>query len=239
MNRSMLTTLVLVAPLVPAVAGLEACDHDTAVMAPSGAQVAPAPTPTATAPRSQMGSTNRQPTAANSATAEPAYGPQSPMIPGGWGLPPDLTGLDDGQLAGIVQAIHQADIDHLQLALTRASSADLLSFARDGIEVQRAGASQDDTDLAQLKITPSVSPMSKQVLMDWQRDRSGLQISQASDFDRAFIDHHVTRDARAVALLDAAIDNVKSPALRAHLQSDRTSLAGHLREAEHVQMTMR
>ncbi len=81
--------------------------------------------------------------------------------------------------------------------------------------------------------------MSKQVLTDWQRDRSDLQISQASDFDRAFIDHHVTRDARAVALLDAAIDNVKSPALRAHFQSDRTSLAGHLREAEHVQMTMR
>ncbi len=238
MNSSMLTPLVLVAALVPAVAGLEACDHDTAVMAPSGAQVAPAPTPTATAPRSQMGSTNSQPTATSAAT-EPAYGPQSPMIPGRWGLPPDLTGLDDGQLAGIVQAIHQADIDHLQLALMRASSADLLSFARDGIEVHRAGAAQDDTDLAQLKITPSVSPMSKQVLTDWQRDRSDLQISQASDFDRAFIDHHVTRDARAVALLDAAIDNVKSPALRAHFQSDRTSLAGHLREAEHVQMTMR
>jgi predicted outer membrane protein len=161
------------------------------------------------------------------------------MVPGAWGLPPDLTGLDDGQLAGIVQAIHQADIEHLQLALTRSSTAELLSFARDGIQMHRTAAGQDDADLAQMRITPAVSSTSQQVLADWQRDQAELQVVQPGEFDRAFINHHVTRDTRALALLDAAIDRVRSQTLKGHLLTDRVAIAGHLREAQRVQMLLR
>jgi predicted outer membrane protein len=185
-----------------------------------------------------MGVTMAQPPS-TSAAAEPTDEPQSPMIPGTWGLPPDLTGLDDAQLAGVVQAIHEADIEHLQLALTRSSSAELLSFARDGIQVHRTGAGQDDTDLARMQITPTVSTISQQVLSHWQHDQADLQGVPPADFDRVFIDHHVVRDTRALALLDAALDRVRSPELKGHLQSDRVVLAGHLREAQRVQMTLR
>ncbi len=232
MKRSMQTTLGLLCMLSCGAFVLEACDHaESPAMTPSGTPLAPA----AAASGARMGSTNAQP----AGDEAPAYGPQSGMIPGGWGLPPDLTGLDDGQLVGLVQAIREADIEHLQLALTRSSSPEVLSFARDSIQLQRTGARQDDTDLTRLELTPTVSAASQKVLVDWQRDRSDLQALPLTDFDRSFIDHHVTRDTKAVALLDAAIDGARNPVLKAHLQSDRTTIAGHLREAEHVQMTLR
>jgi predicted outer membrane protein len=105
--------------------------------------------------------------------------------------------------------------------------------------VQRTAASQDAVDLAQLSVIPTSSVVSHQVLADWERDRSQLQVPLPSEFDRVFIDHHVTRDLRAVALLDAAIDEARSPALRAHLQSDRTTIAGHMREAQRLQLILR
>jgi predicted outer membrane protein len=178
-----------------------------------------------------------QPTATSVGTA-PTYGPQSPMIPGS-GAATDLSDLDDGQLAGIVRAIHLADIEDLQVAVARATSADVQGFARDAIQVHLAGANQDQADLARLGITPTASAASEQVLADWHHDRSAMQAAPASDFDRTFVDHHVELDERAVALLDAAIASVKSPALKGHLQGDRTSIAGHWREAQHLQLSLR
>ncbi len=225
MNQSTLTRGLLAFALVSASGALGACAHEPSAVSP----------PRRTA---SLGATMAQPTA-TIPEAESSYGPQSPMVPGGWGLPPDVSGLDDAQLAGVVQAIHQADVEHLQLALTRASSPDVTNFARDAIQVQRTAASQDDADLAQLAITPSISPLSQQVLSDWQRDRSELQASAPAEFDREFTDHHVTRDTRAVALLDAAIDRVRSPSLKGQLQADRTTMAGHLRESQRVQLLVR
>jgi predicted outer membrane protein len=216
--------------------GLGACAHDEVPSAIPSNEISPAPA--ASPPNARMGSTMLQSTAPP-AGDEPMYGPQSPMIPGGWGLPPDLSGLGDGQLVGVVQAVHQADIEHLQLALLRSSSSELLGFARDAIQVHRAAERDDDAEVAQLKLTPSVSPTSQQVLADWQRDRSSVDAASAAEFDRRFIDHHVTLDTKAVALLDAAIANARNGALKGYLQSDRASLAGHMREAQRVQMSLR
>src|ERR1700722_14070489 len=203
MKRSTQTTLGLLCALSCAAFVLEACDHAASpAVTPSGAPVAPE----ATESGARMGSTNAQ----AARDEPPAYGPQSGMTPGAWGLPPDLTDLDDGQLVGLVQAIREADVEHLQLALTRSSSPEVLSFARDSIQLQRTGARQDDTDLTRLEITPTVSAASQKVLVDWQRDRSDLQSLPLTDFDRSFIEHHVTRDRKAVALLDAAIDGARS-----------------------------
>ena len=220
MKRSMQMRLGLLCALSGTAFVLEACDHtESPAMTPPGAPLAPA----ATTSGARMGATNAQP-AATSADDAPGYGPQSGIIPGGWALPPDSTGLDDGQLVGLVQAIREADIEHLQLALTRSSSPEVLSFARDAIQLQRTGARQDDTDLSQLELTPKVSAASQKVLTDWQRDRSDLKALPLTDFDRSFIDHHVMRDTKAVALLDAAIDGAWSPVLKAHLLSDRTTM---------------
>jgi predicted outer membrane protein len=233
MNQRIHAPLLAVAALVGFLGG---CDHDEPPSAtPAPAQLVPPPPPPT---HRQMGATMAQPTSAAPAAPAPttAYGPRSLMIPGSGA---DLAGLDDGQIAGVVQAIHQADIDHLQVALARAKSSDVQAFARDAIQVHRAAASQDQTDLGRLQIVPISSPASEQVLADWQHDRAALQAAPALDFDRAFVAHHVELDVEAVALLDAAIANVRSPDLKGHLQSDRTSIAGHMREAQHLQQALR
>jgi predicted outer membrane protein len=228
MNRAVRTSLLFIATVVSALA---ACHDDAPSATPANAELAPTASP-------PMGATMLQPTSTPTAS-EPAYGPQSLMIPGGGVLPPDLSDLDDGQLVGIVQALHQADIEHLQLALRQSSSPAVQRFARDAIVMHRAAASQEDADLPELKVTPSTSSSSQQVLSDWSRDGVSLRAGSPADFDLRFVNHHVLLDARAVALLDAAIVSARSATVRDHLKGDRVSFAGHLREAQLLEQSVR
>jgi putative membrane protein len=225
MNRA-LNALLFMTPLVCALAG---CHDDPPSIAPANAQLAPTASPRA-------GVTMLQPA---STASEPSYGPQSLMIPGGGVLPPDLSDLDDGQLVGIVQALHQADVEHLQVALGQSSSPEVQRFVRDAIQLHRAAANQDDADITQLKVTPSISSFSQQVLEDWNSDASSLRAASPGDFDLRFAEHHVLLDARAVALLDAAITSTRGAALRDHLKGDRISFVGHLREAQQLEQSLR
>jgi predicted outer membrane protein len=166
----------------------------------------------------------------------PRYGPQSLMIPG---ASSDLTGYDDGQLAGVAQAVQQAQIERMRLALPRASSPEVQRFARDALQVHRGALLLDRTTFVQLKVTPTASPVSEQVLGDWQRDETASQAAQPFDFDRFFVDHQVELDQKALALLDSVIGNAKISSLKSQVQSDRASLAGQLTEARHLQQGLR
>jgi putative membrane protein len=150
---------------------------------------------------------------------------------------PALTGLGDAELAGIVQSLAEADVEHLILAVSRSSSPEVQSFAREAIVSRRGEATQDLALLDELGIVPSVGPVSDELLREGRDDRASLQALPGAAFDRAFIDHHVALDVRSVAWLDAIAANVESPRLKALVQSDRTSVAGHMREAQHVQQS--
>jgi predicted outer membrane protein len=165
-------------------------------------------------------------------------GDAPPQPAPGAGALAQLTGLDDASLAAVVVAIYQADVAHLQLALARGVTPAVLHFARDAIEDRWAQAAQDQSVLAELHVIPSPCAASDRMADEWRNDRALLAAARAPDFDHAFIDHHVGMDVRAVSVLDAVIAAARSPTLRAHLQSDRTSMAGHMRESQHLQQSL-
>lgn len=158
--------------------------------------------------------------------------------PSSTGALEELAGLDDAELSAVVEATYGADVAHLQLALARAVTPAVLHFASDFIEDCRAQASQDESVFAALRVIPNPCAASQRVAEEWQSDGFVLQAAPASDFDRTFVNHHVSLDLRAVAVLDAVIASARSPSLRAQLQSDRTSLAGHMRQAQHLQQSL-
>jgi predicted outer membrane protein len=241
----MTTTQLLSAGMV--LVALAACNHDDVPSAtPAHPQASPSPPPaTETAPH--MGSTMTQPMSSETTEPEPlhshpspagpAVGPVTSMTPES--APIDLSGLDDGQLAAIVQAIHQAEIERVDLALSRASSADVLRLARADSQVHRDGARQDKATLARLKLSPSTSAMSKQVRDDWQQDSSALEAARATEFDRTFVDHQVALDEKAITLIDSAIAAVKSLPLKQQLIADRVYIGDRLRETQDLQKTLR
>lgn len=237
----------LVLPITAILGALLGCGHEElpgATQASTRSAAAPRLEP----PCTQVGSTMAQPTASTMLTEgpittgsdggvvepPPVPGPQGPLT---LGLAPqlDLSGLDDARLAGIAQAIRRAELEHVKVAQARALSARVQRFASDAAQQHRALAAQEQTTLSKLKLSPISSPVSDQILGDWENDRSALKGTQPLDFDRTFIDHQIQLDTKALALLDAAIASISNASLRSQLLNERDTIAELQREAQRLQ----
>jgi predicted outer membrane protein len=221
------------------------CTPPTSPQLAASPEVTPSPQPRGVP--SRVGSTMSQPVASASTAPETPHPHVDPVDEardrttalGSTPPPIDLSGLDDAQLAGIVKAIHDAEIEHLQLALNRTSAADVQRFAREGMEAHRTGATLDQVIFGQIKLKPAPSAISQQVVDDWQRDLTALQTVPATDFDRPFVDHQVALETKAITLIDSAIPVARSSPLKGRLQNDRKTSEERLRLAEDLQKALR
>jgi putative membrane protein len=169
------------------------------------------------------------------------YGAPSTMgSPGAaaMGGPIDLSGLNDGQLAAVVLAVHEGEIEAAQLAEQKAMSADVKKFARSMITAHRDMMNKDNALCSRMQITPTDNAVSNQVRTDAQNELSTLQSMRGKDFDRDYIDGQIRDHNRALELIDRMLPNVKSPDFKSALQTSRAKVEAHLRMAERVQQTL-
>jgi putative membrane protein len=150
----------------------------------------------------------------------------------------DVSSLNDAQLAAVVQAINQGEIQEAQLAQQRAANPDVKRFARDMMTSHRNIMNEDQSVLSQAQITPSDNAVSQQLRTDSQSQMSTLEGMRGKDFDREYIDSQIKDHNKAIELIDRIIPNVKNPQLKAQLQNARPRLEAHLREAERVQQKL-
>jgi putative membrane protein len=151
---------------------------------------------------------------------------------------PDVSTLSDAQLAAVVQAINQGEIQEAQLALSKSSNADVKRFARDMISAHRDMMSKTTALLQRLQITPNDNAVSNQLKSDTQSEIQDLQTMRGKDFDRNYIDSQVRNHNGALELMDRIAPDVKNAELKAALMSDRPKVEAHLREAERVQASL-
>jgi putative membrane protein len=189
-------------------------------------------------------------------TPQPQYGQQYGTPPPSQGSPPpmgggsqmgapsamggsmDVSSLGDGQLAAVIQAIHQDQMQEAQLAEQRATSPELKRYARDMVTSHRNIMNENQSVLSQAQITPSDNAVSQQLRTDAQNEMSTLEGLRGRDFDHEYLDSQIRDHNKAIELVDRIIPNIKSPQLKAHLQNVRMRLEGHLREAERIQQKM-
>ncbi len=150
----------------------------------------------------------------------------------------DLATLNDAQFAAIVQAVNAGEIQEAQVAMTRATSAEVKQFARDMASAHRGMQTKMTTLLGKQQITPSDNVVSNQLRSDTQGEVSTLQTLHGKDFDRDYIDAQVRNHNKALELLDQMMPNVKNPELKAALTNTRPKIEAHLRDAERVQLTL-
>jgi putative membrane protein len=150
----------------------------------------------------------------------------------------DVSTFTDAQLAAIVQAINEGEIQQAQLALSKASSPQVKRFARDMLSEHRDMLNQDKSLMARLQITPSDNALSLQLKTDAQNDLSTLQDARGKDFDRDYVDAQVSGHNKALELVDRITPNVKSADMKASLKSARPKIEAHLRRAEQVQQSL-
>ncbi len=150
----------------------------------------------------------------------------------------DVSSLNDAQLAAVIQAIGQGEIQAAQLAQQKGTSPEVKRFARDMLTAHRNMMNEDQSVLSQAQITPSDNAVSQQLRTDSQGEMSTLEGMRGRDFDREYIDSQIKDHNKAIELIDRIIPNVKNAQLKAQLQNARPRLEAHLREAERLQQKM-
>jgi len=159
----------------------------------------------------------------------PTTPPTTPQAPG---APQAPAIVGDGQIAGVMMAIHGAEIALSQMALVRGSQQQMRAFAY-GLLQQHATMSEEKMALcSNIGITPLQSPMTQTLLGQAQQQAGLLQSASGSGFDATYIDAQVKLLGAALDLMDnQLIPGCKHPGLQQTLISERPVIAQELQQA--------
>ncbi|HKT99724.1 MAG TPA: DUF4142 domain-containing protein [Paraburkholderia sp.] len=148
-------------------------------------------------------------------------------------------GPTDPQIAAIVVAANQADIDAGKLAESKTHTKDVKAFAErmvtDHTSVNKAAVSL----VQKLGVTPEANPTSDSLKQGGEANIAKLESLQGAQFDRAYIDHEVTYHEQVIDALDKTlIPSAKNAELKALLVKVRPAFVAHLEHAKHVQASL-
>lgn len=147
--------------------------------------------------------------------------------------------VTDPQIAAIVVAANQVDIDAGNLAKERASDPRVREFAERMI-TDHSGVNQAASDLVgKLGVTPEPNPTSRQLTSDGEAKRAELQGQSGAAFDRAYIANEVAYHQAVLDAIDQTlIPSAQNGELKALLEQTRPAVAAHLDHARQLQSSL-
>jgi putative membrane protein len=148
----------------------------------------------------------------------------------------NAAGPSDPQIAAIVVTANQVDIDAGNLALSKAKSPDVKTFAQLMI-TDHSGVNQAATALVQkLHVTPEASPTSQSLQKGGEDNVAALKKLSGSAFDRAYVEHEVAYHQAVLDAVDTTlIPNAQNAELKALLVKVRPAFVAHLAHAKRLQ----
>jgi putative membrane protein len=149
------------------------------------------------------------------------------------------TAPDDAQIAGIVVAANQVDIDAGKLAQKTTKQAEVKSFAKQMVTDHTGVNKQAGALVKKLKVTPADSDLSKSLKAGGAENIAKLRTLKGKDFDKAYVDHEVAYHQSVIDALDKTlIPNAKNAELKDTLVKTRPAFVAHLEHAKQLQSTM-
>jgi putative membrane protein len=144
-------------------------------------------------------------------------------------------GPTDPQIAAIVVTANQVDIDAGKLALSKAKSPDVKTFAQLMI-TDHSGVNKAATELVQkLHVTPESNPTSQSLQKGGDDNLAALKKLSGGAFDRAYIDHEVVYHQAVLDAVDSTlIPSAQNADLKALLVKVRPAFVAHLDHAKHL-----
>jgi putative membrane protein len=149
------------------------------------------------------------------------------------------SGPTDPQIAAIVVAANQADIDAGKLAESKTHTKDVKAFAQQMVK-DHTGVNKAAADLVQkLGVKPEANPTSDSLKQGGETNIANLKTLQGAKFDRAYIDHEVTYHQNVIDALDKTlIPSAQNAELKALLVKVRPAFVAHLEHAKMVQSSL-
>ena len=145
-------------------------------------------------------------------------------------------GVNDAQIASIVVTANQVDIDAGKLAASRATSAEVRTFAQLMV-TDHTSVNRSATELAaRLKVTPQDNPTSQSLKSGGDKNLAHLKTLKGAAFDKAYVDHEVAYHQQVIDALDKVlIPGATNAELKALLVKVRPAFVAHLEHAKRLQ----
>ena len=145
-------------------------------------------------------------------------------------------GPTDPQIAAIVVAANQVDIDAGKLAKSRSKNKAVKSFANTMIRDHSSVNKQAVALVKKLKVKPEANATSKSLLDGGKANLAALKKLKGAAFDKAYVDHEVAYHQQVIdAINGTLIPNAKNAELKALLVKVAPVIQAHLEHAKKMQ----
>lgn len=148
-------------------------------------------------------------------------------------------GPTDAQIASIVVAANQVDINAGKLAVSKGSSKEVKDFGAQMV-TDHSGVNKSAIALVtKLKVTPEANPTSASLTAGGKENIKKLRGLKGAEFDRAYIDNEILYHQTVIDAIDKTlIPNAKNSELKALLINVRPAFVAHLEHAKQIQASM-
>jgi putative membrane protein len=147
--------------------------------------------------------------------------------------------ISDPQIAAIVVAANQVDIDAGTLAAAKASSPEVKKFGALMV-TDHTGVNKAAVELvAKLKVTPEDNPTAQSLKDGGAKNVAHLKTLSGKAFDKAYVDHEVAYHQQVLDAVDKTlIPGASNADLKALLVKVRPAFVAHLEHAKKLQASL-
>lgn len=158
------------------------------------------------------------------------------MLPAFIASAADKTNLNDAQIAAIVVAANQVDIDAGKAAESKSSNKEVKAFAHRMIGDHTDVNKQATALVTKLKVTPEENVVSKGLSSDGKINLERINRLDGKSFDKAYIYQEVVFHRHVLDVIDnQLLPGAKNEELKSLLAKVRPAVASHLEHAEKLQ----
>jgi putative membrane protein len=152
---------------------------------------------------------------------------------------PAAATLSDAQIAAIVVAANQVDVDAGKLAVEKSGNTEVKKFAQQMV-TDHTAVNQAAVELVtKLKVTPEESDASRGLVSSGTETRTKLAALDGDAFDRAYVDNEVSYHEAVIGVLDTQlIPSATNEELKKTLVGVRPAFVAHLEHAQHLQKSL-
>lgn len=148
--------------------------------------------------------------------------------------------VSDAQIAAIVVAANQVDIDAGKYAAEKSTNPSVKQFANTMV-TDHTAVNKSAVDLVtKLKVTPEENDTSKSLQAGGEKNLENLRTLDGAALDKAYVDHEVAYHEQVIDAIDKVlIPNAQNAELKSLLVSVRPAFIEHLKHAKHLQASLK
>jgi putative membrane protein len=149
------------------------------------------------------------------------------------------TTYTDAEIAAITAAINTGEVEEAKAAQKKAKDPKVKAFATKMVNHHTSANTKQADLLKKLKMSTDENAKSRELSSEASSNVQTLSSQTGAEFDRAFMDQMVKDHQKALSMLDdKLIPEAKSSELKQMLQSVRSTVDSHLREAMNIQKSL-